>query len=515
LLFVQNSTSTGSLEGFVLRIGTNEPVIGASVEIMQGTRKPLSVATTDGSGRFKFAGVPQGSYAISAIAPEYLRSDYGARAPYQPGVPVNVFGGREVRDLRIHLTATGAISGHVYTPAGDPIRNVSVQLMKYLHLDGRRMLMTQHQVRTGDLGEYRFGSITPGQYAIAAGAEGVQPVYFPATTDPDATAPIDLLPGADYRGVDLTVVEKDALRIRGRVVDGSTGGTPTSVFMIVSPRGRRTAVAGSTAPRQVRLAPDGGFELGGLAPGSYDLIAMLGDDAARLAARLPIEAGYKDIDNVVLTLQPSFNITGRVFIEGRPISDNDPELRKVQVRLVHDPYLPQVPPRPVQVKPDGTFVMQGAIPGDYRIQVPTGFPSYISAARLGAADLLNSTVRIDAATVNPLEIRLDPDVGVLEAIVLDENRGPARGVQVVLVPEPPKRDRLELYRSTMSDLASGRVRFTSIEPGDYKLFAWEYLESGTYQNLDFIRRYEDLGTRVHIGEGAQETAELKLILTKR
>ena len=507
--------SMASLEGFVLRVGTGEPVRRASIQVMYGNRSPMLTLATDDSGRFKSPPVPPGIYYISAAAQGYLRSEYGARAPNRPGAPLRLMDRQEVRDLRINLTPTGAISGRVTTPAGDPLPNTRAQVMKYVYLDGRRMLMIENQVRTNELGEYQFPMIPPGQYVICAGGDATQAVYFPGTADPDAAAPIDLLPSVDYRGVDIAVVEKDALRIRGTVVDGSTGTPPGSVFMALSPRGRRTGVAGSTVPRQVRIAADGSFELDRIAPGSYDLIATLGDDAVRLAARVSIEAAYKDVENVALVLQPSFAISGRVIVDGRPLTDNDPDLANVQVRLVHDPFIPQVAPRPVQVKPDGTFLLTGVIPGDYRVRVGSVFESYIKGARLGAADLLNSTVRVDGPTGNPLEIRLDPDVGILDVVVLDEKREPANGVQLVLVPDPPKRDRLDLYQTMATDALSGRVRIKNIEPGDYKLFSWEYLDTGAYQNLDFIRRYEDLGTRVHIGEGARDTAEVKLILTKR
>jgi hypothetical protein len=221
------------------------------------------------------------------------------------------------------------------------------------------------------------------------------------------------------------------------------------------------------------------------------------------------------VANVVLALQPSFNISGRVFIEGVASGAGDPNLSRVRVRLVHQPYLPQVARPPAPVKPDGTFILSGTIPGDFRVQVETDFDSYVKSARLGAADPLNAAVRIDNDAGQQLEIRLDLNVGSLAAVVLDEKRAPVPGAQVVLVPEPPKRDRLDLYHTVRADLVSGRVQIKSVEPGEYKLFAWAHLETGAYQNLDFIRRYEDLGTRVRIGERAAENVELKLIVAQR
>jgi hypothetical protein len=51
----------------------------------------------------------------------------------------------------------------------------------------------------------------------------------------------------------------------------------------------------------------------------------------------------------------------------------------------------------------------------------------------------------------------------------------------------------------------------SIAPGGYKLFAWEDVESGEYQEPEFLKRFETLGHSVGIREGRRESAQLKLI----
>lgn len=39
----------------------------------------------------------------------------------------------------------------------------------------------------------------------------------------------------------------------------------------------------------------------------------------------------------------------------------------------------------------------------------------------------------------------------------------------------------------------GKFTMTGVPPGTYKLFAWENIPEGAYQNRDFMRNYEDRG----------------------
>ena len=246
-----------SVEGLVVRAGTSEPMRGASVRLggTNAISNSAPATTTNDSGKFKFSDVAPGAYHISVAHEGYLRAEHGERGPGRSGTRVTVRAGQEVKDIVIGLTPTGAISGRVYRRDREPLKNAMVQLLKYQYVDGRRMLMIWQQARTSDGGEYRFNGLHPGPYVISAlpaerraaangprapvqiePGEAYLPVYFPGTTDVDAAAPIDLLPGVDYSGVDLNVMEQDALRLRGQVIDGVTGLPPSAFFITLSAR---------------------------------------------------------------------------------------------------------------------------------------------------------------------------------------------------------------------------------------------------------------------------------------
>ena len=58
---------------------------------------------------------------------------------------------------------------------------------------------------------------------------------------------------------------------------------------------------------------------------------------------------------------------------------------------------------------------------------------------------------------------------------------------------------------------SGRFTLKGIAPGDYKLFAWEQIEAGAYQDPDFLKPFENRGESINIREGSRETRQLKAI----
>jgi hypothetical protein len=58
---------------------------------------------------------------------------------------------------------------------------------------------------------------------------------------------------------------------------------------------------------------------------------------------------------------------------------------------------------------------------------------------------------------------------------------------------------------------NGRFKIPTVVPGDYKLFAWEDLESFAYHDADFLRKYEEQGVLISIAENGKIMVEAKMI----
>jgi len=79
-----------------------------------------------------------------------------------------------------------------------------------------------------------------------------------------------------------------------------------------------------------------------------------------------------------------------------------------------------------------------------------------------------------------------------------------------LVPEGARRNRFDLYRTTSTD-AAGRFHSEGVPPGDYRVFAWDDIETGAWMDPDYLRRFEDRGRPLRISEGGTANLELRVI----
>jgi hypothetical protein len=50
-----------------------------------------------------------------------------------------------------------------------------------------------------------------------------------------------------------------------------------------------------------------------------------------------------------------------------------------------------------------------------------------------------------------------------------------------------------------------------LPPGDFKLFAWEEMESEEFKDPEFLKPYESRGAAVRIREREQQAIQLELI----
>lgn len=547
-----------SIEGFVVKMGSGEPVSKARVVLSryQGRGESYQAATTSG-GQFVFQSVEPGQYRLSVTRNGYVRMEFGARSPNRSGLPINLQAGQKVTKFVLPILPAGTIAGRVFDRDGEPLANVTVQAYKYTYQEGQRVMSQVQQARTNDLGEYRLFWLQPGQYFVSATPpdqpritnfalagpmpaggrgsvappaplpppasnetpieEGYIPVYYPGTTEAQSAAPINLQAGVIFSGVDLTVASVRTLRVRGQVITATTGQPARNATILLVPRQRAGAGFRSGMNRELRsrnINEQGMFEISGVVPGSYDLIGMVNDRNARVTARVPLEIGGADVENVTVLLSPGFALPGRLAIEGHAANaTNDPDPARLRVMLRPDAGITQMAGAPPasQVQPNGTFTLQQVGSGDYRLSV-TGMPrnAYVKAARIGGIDVLSEGIRVERQITEQLEILVGTNTGTLDGAVTDEKQEPAINVQVVLIPDAAHRTRWDRYRSLSTD-ALGKFHVEGIPPGDYKVFAWEDVEIGAWQDPDFIRLYEDRGKPLRIGESGQANIDLRVI----
>src|SRR3954470_17268999 len=162
--------SPSSLQGRVVRWGTNDPVAKATVELARvgaGSSAPyVAVTTTDGA--FVFATVPAGQYRIFASRAGFVRAEYGQRWPNGTGTPLTIPAGRAVANVPVAMLQTGTIAGSVRDQFGRPLGNAEVDAYTVTFRTGRRALSRVQTAVSDDRGEYRLFWLAPGRYFVSA-----------------------------------------------------------------------------------------------------------------------------------------------------------------------------------------------------------------------------------------------------------------------------------------------------------------------------------------------------------
>src|SRR5262249_10479486 len=140
----------------------------------------------------------------------------------------------------------------------------------------------------------------------------------------------------------------------------------------------------------------------------------------------------------------------------------------------------------------------------------TGSNWYIKSVTHEGTDVLQNGLSLFSNPHDPIEIVVSPNGAMLDGTILDEGRFPVQSATVVLVPNDPRRNRFDLYRTATSD-AGGRVHIEGIAPGNYQLFAWDNVITNQWQDPTFMKPYEARGVSLAFQEGGKLQAEVKVI----
>ncbi len=523
-----------SIEGLVVKAATSEPLNKAWLTLRKlDGREPLHITSTDARGRFVLRDLEPGQYRLWVERKGYVRHEYGQRAANRPGTILTLAPGQHLRDVVLRMIPTGAISGQVYDEDGEPTAGVRVQALRYVYVRGHRQALQAAAAITNDLGDYRLYGLAPGRYYVSATytpgprtlgighakvagrtgeslpEEGYAPTYYPGTNNPNRAIPRQLNAGDDVRGVDFTLLPTRTVRVRGRVSSTVIGrpGNGARIWLMPRESGMRGALFRN---QTVVGGPQGAFELRGVTPGSYLLRAKWFEEGRIYTARQALDVGNADIDGINLLLAPGADLRGRVRTEGNP------QFKSAGLRVLLEPRDdPEMGSASVSVKSDGTFVLNNLGSNVYDVTL-TGTPEdfYLKAARLGSDDVLERGLIVSSGPPpGSLELVLSSAGARIEGSVLDGEQEAFSGATVVLVPETRHRDRSKLYQVTTTD-QYGRFTLRGIPPGDYKLFAWDAVERGAYQDVVFLRPYEEQGEPMQVKEGARLSVQLRIIPAK-
>ncbi len=352
---------------------------------------------------------------------------------------------------------------------------------------------------SNDLGEYRIANLASGKYIHAvcshesaectgdsASAQTITAdTCYPGPVLKSGLASAMDLPAGRESKVDFTLNEVPAAHVRGEIT-GLPDGRGSGLRMV-----KRGADFGSNLPGNVR---DGKFDFR-VPAGSYMLSADYFEAGKRLTARVPIDVGSSDVDNLVVHLDGGFTVTGIVRVvsqSGRTLTQqfganlrsSDPAAGTAQIKWEPDHI---------------SFAINEMVPGSYRLDAFPLSPFYVKSATLAGQDILNNEVPISQAA-GPIEIQLRDDGGSIEGDAVDANGQPAAAGIMLL--------RGAIRAANLTTQPNGHFKLQNVAPGDYTIFAWDNPDEVAYADPDWMRRNGAAGMAVTVAAGQSQQIKL-------
>ena len=181
------------------------------------------------------------------------------------------------------------------------------------------------------------------------------------------------------------------------------------------------------------MSADGTFEFAAVPPGSYYIVAQAPGPAQQpITARVPVDVGNGDINNVSIRLQPPLSLSGILTVDS-----TQPNVRMGSLRLTFTP----LEPGPgglgrngqAQLNDDGTF--QATLAAEaYTVEaggLPDGY--YLKSVKLAGREMPDATLDLSYGG-GQVEVVLAPAAGDVTGVVQNSRGEPAASVQVTAVP---------------------------------------------------------------------------------
>lgn len=308
-------TKTGVITGRVVN-ESGEPHVNASVWVRPDTPEglPVTQATTNRDGVFKFSGLGRGSYTVSAAALAHIPKSPETRLVYKDEDVVTLV-----------LIKGGVITGTVTSAKGEPVVGIGIRVRLARDESGRSYgdMGRYYDNMTDDRGVYRVYGLPSGIYVVSADG-GVEnrslrmsvngfandlPTYAPSSNREDA-AEISVRTGEEVSDVNIRYRGE-----RGSTISGILRGVPEDNRGF-SVRLTSLVEGGRWWDNQFQGA-GGEFALNGIPDGDYNLegMAYWSDGSRRKSEPVVLHVRGADIEGLDLTVLPLASITGRVVLE--------------------------------------------------------------------------------------------------------------------------------------------------------------------------------------------------------
>ncbi len=442
----------------------------------QGESPDRLIVKSDLVGHFEFANVYAVAKQLTCSA-----EGYGT----QTRSPVNIQGtpGERVT-VDFQMSVGQPIGGKVIGSDGAGIKDAVI-----LAYNTGNNVSYRGEAKSLEDGTFALMNLHPGSYILQCEAKGYRQQKLSRVAVGDMNVIIDMLAQAC---------------VNGRVVDNA--GNPVTAFTVAVRRLAPTQVPGIGVPSEetgvkenFTGATDGNFQLCGLDPGTYTLLANSNTSAPTFSEAFSITADRPSI-NMVVKLSRGGSIKGRIVgangapIGGAVVTSHDDTFADDP----NDPMFGMMIPtnttsRRVVTTSEGMFELRFLTPEKYQLRI--NHPSFAQGMQ---RDIM--VVDGQPTDVGPITLQVG---GTVKGTVVGPGGTPLRGGFVHMESESS-----DIVLDTRSD-AEGRFSFTHVKPNNYTLSA-TVQGVGSDDAFGAITGIVRSQKQITVTEGSDQSYELSL-----
>jgi hypothetical protein len=508
------------------------------------------LATTDTDGRYIVRDLPAGTFTLHVSKTGFVPLYFGQRRPFERRATIRLEEGqRAAADVR--LPRAGAISGRIYDTTGEPVMGARVQALRRRMVQGQQGLQAVGVAdTTDDTGAYRLYGLPPGEYYVTAAPRRIEdragrpvgnavpgrgtPIFFPGSANRDEAQRITVDVSGDARA-DMQLTDVATARVTGTVFNSA--GAPAAGAMVsliardLDFSGNGSGDAAMFLRIQDDAAADGTFELTGVPPGSFNLIAQT----------RPNLSGIFDIPNrqiiVARGTRPvletaSVPVTVNGDIAGLTV--NTAAGGTVALTVVADQGVTApLPEARISVRTadrggvsESTTMMHNGS-RDAKTALVLSGPSYVNveglpdnwAVKAIMLDNIDVTDRpVDLSTMQGTAIRVvltdrvTEVTGAVTSGAFAPTDAETDATVVIFTDDESKWLYPSRFVRSVRAKEDGTFQVTGLPPTlDYRAVAVDYLEDGEETDPEFLKRMRDRAARFSLREGERRAIDLRLI----
>lgn len=548
-------TGTATVIGHVVDGVSGQRLSGVTVSIAGGGLPAAEKTVSDTDGEFVFRALPAGTFSFGTKRVGYLDGKYGQRRPAGPSRSLKLADGERRDDVTILIFKPAAITGTVTDEAGEPAVKIEVRAYLRSFVSGRPVLTPTNGDQTDDRGMYRIGRLPPGDYVIAVpqvtgtpASEGTMrpngimvrdngssaahlppldgkiqkfpTTYYVAGQNALQATAISLGVGDVRRNADVMVRPVKAFNISGSVTVAR--GEPRGVELALVAVGE-DEVGGDRAIGTAVTGQSGAFSFPAVPAGQYVLRAMVrptrinaSSETAQWAEQLMV-LNDKDLNDVSLFLRVGMRVSGRFEVDG---SSDDSGNWTSGLTVSLDPassrYANAPTPAATFDASGKSFTFDNVLPGRYLLRVGAGSNRAVKSVTYQGRDAWLTPFTVDASDINGVVATLTDHPTIIAGTVT--GTGDLGESSVLVFPQDPQTwtdfGTAPITIRVIDITNSGTFEVRGLPAGDYLLVAFDQDTSIDFQNPAFLQAAARVATRLRVGDGEKQSADLKIVTIK-